>query len=268
MFKTQREWFHCKVNIKNVSTDTPTMDGLKRKVLQTRQEIEKADIKEKYFRKLLRRQGERAILAEMEADGLKNRIKEIEAQIAKLNEKHYQVSIGVEAKNLEADDSEKDRKNMECKEYDHSDQIALLEDRVADVVRIVDEKEIKLEEAKSRFNESKANLTAANERAEAGETKIVLLEEEIHSMCKSLYTLERKAERRFKRNDYFQDKVEDLDIRRKNALLRADESQHEARLLQMQADKLSESFSREKKRVAFYKRELEDAQADLNIARN
>lgn len=30
----------------------------------------------------------------------------------------------------------------------------------------------------------------------------------------------------------------------------------------------AESLSREKKRIAFLKRELEDAQADLNIARN
>ncbi|KXJ15721.1 myosin heavy chain [Exaiptasia diaphana] len=244
------------------------MESLKRKVLQTRQEIEKADIKEKYFRKLLRRQGERATLAEMEADGLKNRIKEIESQIAKINDKTYQISLGVQAKNLEADDSEKDRKGMESKEFEHSDQIALLEDRVADVVRIVEEKEIKLEEAKFRFNESKANLQAAVERAETNENKIVALEDEVHSTCKALYTFERKTERRFKKNDYLEDKIEDLDLRRRNAILRADDSQREAKRLQMQADKLSESLSREKKRVAFLKRELEDAQADLNIARN
>lgn len=215
------------------------MESLKRKVLQTRQEIEKADIKEKYFRKLLRRQGERATLAEMEADGLKHRIKEMEGQIAKINDKTYQISLGVQAKNLEADDSEKDRKGMESKEFEHSDQIALLEDRVADVVRVVEEKEIKLEEAKFRFNESKANLEAAIGRAETNENKIVALEDEVHATCKELYTFERKTERRFKKNDYLEDKIEDLDMRRRNAILRADDSQREAKRLQMQADKLS-----------------------------
>ncbi|XP_031573410.1 tropomyosin-1-like [Actinia tenebrosa] len=244
------------------------MEGLKRKVVQTRQEIEKAEIKEKYFRKLLRRQGERAIIAEMEADGLRNRIKDIEARIEKLNDKTYQVSLGVQAKSLENDDSEKDRKTMEGKEYDHSDQIALLEDRVADVVRDVDEKEIRLEEAKRRLTETKANLASANDRAEEADKKISILENEIHSMCKDLYTLERKAERRFKRNDYFADKVEELDLRRRNAILRADDSQIEGKQLQNQCDKVSNSLSREKKRVAFMKRELEDALADLNIARN
>lgn len=215
------------------------MEGLKRKVLQTRQEIEKAEIKEKYFRKLLRRQGERAILAEMEASGLKHCIKEIEEKIAKLNDKTYQLSLGLHAKNLEADDSEKDRKTMENKEYDHSDQISLLEDRVADVVRTMEEKEIKLEEAKSRLNESKASLTAATQRAEENEKKIGQLEEEVHSTCKSLYTLERKTERRFKKTDYMADKIEDLDIRRRNAILRTDDSQRDAKQLQTQADKLS-----------------------------
>lgn len=243
------------------------MEGLKKQVLLTRQEIDKADIKEKYFRKLLRRQGERAILAEMEADGLKNRIKEIEAQIAKLNDKTCSLSLRYEAKNLEADDSEKDRKTMENKEYDHSDQISLLEDKIAERVRIVEEKEIRLEEAKSRFNESKESLAVNKQRAEDRETQIVHLEEEVDSMCKSLYTLERKAERKFKKNDYSQDKVEDLEIRSRNAILRSDECQRDAKLLQNQADKLSNSLSREKKRVAFLKRELEDAQADLNIAR-
>lgn len=218
------------------------MDGLKRKVVQTRQEVEKAEIKEKYFRKLLRRQGERAILAEMEADGLKNRIKDVEAKINKINDKTYQISLGVQAKSLEADDSEKDRKTMEGKEYDHSDQIALLEDRVADVVRDVDEKEIKLEEAKRRLNETKANLAAANERADEAEQKIGVLENDIHSMCKDLYTLERRAERRFKRNDYFGDKVEELDLRRRNAILRADDSQIESKQLQNQCDKASSKY--------------------------
>nr|ABF51019.1 tropomyosin 3 [Nematostella vectensis] len=240
------------------------MDVLKKKVVQTRQEIEKAENKERYIRKLLRLTSERATLAEMEADGLKNRIKEMEKQIERVNARTERLGQGLTAKESEADDSEKDRKAMEGKEYDHSDQIALLETRCADMMRLVDEKEIRLEEAKFRRNEARAGLVEALKRGNAGEQKIAELEQEIERLCFEQYKLEKKGELLYKRKDYFESKIEDLQERYRNAIIRGDNDLGESKLLEKQKDRLYNELVRQKKRVAFLSRELEDALADLN----
>ena len=107
--------------------------------MQMQKDIEDTENRRKGLNRLHKKVEERANIAEAEARSLQSRIKQANQNYEKCCTKLSEKEGRLHATGEEADDSEKARKELEVKEFDNVDSIALTERKLADATRHAEE---------------------------------------------------------------------------------------------------------------------------------
>ncbi|KRT81617.1 hypothetical protein AMK59_4961, partial [Oryctes borbonicus] len=93
-----------------------------------------------------------------------------------------------------------------------------------------------------------ADLERAEERAEAGESKIVELEEELRVVGNNLKSLEVSEEKANQREEEYKNQIKNLTTRLKEAEARAEFAERSVQKLQKEVDRLEDELVAEKER--------------------
>merc|ERR1711915_592500 len=146
------------------------LDVLKKKMRQTKEEMEKykeesEDMARKLQVEIMRREE-----AEGEVAALNRRIQLLEEDLERSEERLATATQKLAEASHAADESERIRKALENKNNMEDDRVAILEAQLAQAKLIA-------EEADKKLAMVEADLERAEERAETGESKIVELEE-------------------------------------------------------------------------------------------
>lgn len=229
-----------------------------------RHDIENADEKYKLVRRELKLATERADQSEAEAASLRRK-KEVCIENLERVEEAYEVRVlRIKAQEEVADDSEKERKVLEQTEYDNNDQLAVLAIKVRQAKQQAEEVERKLKEAQERLRVMQNEHGKAHNRFNSADTKIGFLEEEYDIGMRGLMKKEWREQSNIRKEDIYEDKIDFLESKYSHTVIRGDDLEQEARVLEIQRDKMKGRLLRQKKKLDAQRRELEDAVADLN----
>ena len=214
------------------------MEVLKKRVMQMRLDIENADEKYKVIRRELKLATERADQSEAEAEGLKRK-KKVNIENLEKTEEAFEIKIlRIKAQEEVSDDSEKERKVLEQAEYDHNDQLAVLSVKVIQAKKHADEVEQKLKEAVERLKVVQKENSKALNRVNTADSKIAYLEEECDIGMRTLMKKEWQEQGHIRKEDIYEDKIEFLETKYRHTVVRADDLDQDARVLETQKEKL------------------------------
>jgi len=107
-------------------------------------------------------------------------------------------------------------------------------------------------------------LERAEERAEAGENKIVELEEELRVVGNNLKSLEVSEEKALQREDTFEEQIRVLTSRLKEAETRAEFAERSVQKLQKEVDRLEDELVHEKEKYKAISEELDQTFQELS----
>ncbi|XP_055613107.1 tropomyosin-like isoform X9 [Uranotaenia lowii] len=108
-----------------------------------------------------------------------------------------------------------------------------------------------------------ADLERAEERAEAGEGKIVELEEELRVVGNNLKSLEVSEEKATQREETYGGQVRVLDQRLKEAEARAEFAERSVQKLQKEVDRLEDELMNERSKNKMLQEEMEATLHDI-----
>ncbi|CAH2016149.1 unnamed protein product [Acanthoscelides obtectus] len=108
-----------------------------------------------------------------------------------------------------------------------------------------------------------ADLERAEERAEAGESKIVELEEELRVVGNNLKSLEVSEEKANQREEEYKNQIKNLTTRLKEAEARAEFAERSVQKLQKEVDRLEDELVAEKERYKEIGDDLDTAFVEL-----
>ncbi|KAL6427184.1 hypothetical protein ACFW04_008668 [Cataglyphis niger] len=108
-----------------------------------------------------------------------------------------------------------------------------------------------------------ADLERAEERAEAGESKIVELEEELRVVGNNLKSLEVSEEKATQREETFEGQVKILDSQLKEAEARAEFAERSVQKLQKEVDRLEDDLAAEREKNKMLQEEMEATLHDI-----
>merc|ERR1711910_267503 len=148
------------------------LDVLKKKMRQTKEEMEKykeesEDMARKLQVEIMRREE-----AEGEVAALNRRIQLLEEDLERSEERLATATQKLAEASHAADESERIRKVLENKSNTEDDKVAVLEQQLAQAKLIAEEADKKYEEVARKLAMVEADLERAEERAETGESKI------------------------------------------------------------------------------------------------
>jgi len=109
-----------------------------------------------------------------------------------------------------------------------------------------------------------ADLERAEERAEAGENKIVELEEELRVVGNNLKSLEVSEEKALQREESYEEQIRVLTQRLKEAETRAEFAERSVQKLQKEVDRLEDELVHEKEKYKAISEELDQTFQELS----
>ncbi|KRY29330.1 Tropomyosin, partial [Trichinella spiralis] len=164
--------------------------------------------------------------AEAEVAALNRRIQLLEEDLTRAEERLKIATEKLEEASKAADESERVRKALENRFEIEDDRCTQLE-KLAMV---------------------EADLERAEERAEAGENKIVELEEELRVVGNNLKSLEVSEEKALQREDSYEEHIRQLSQRLKEAETRAEFAERSVQKLQKEVDRLEDDAANHRAR--------------------
>ncbi|XP_055613103.1 tropomyosin-like isoform X5 [Uranotaenia lowii] len=108
-----------------------------------------------------------------------------------------------------------------------------------------------------------ADLERAEERAEAGEGKIVELEEELRVVGNNLKSLEVSEEKANQREEEYKNQIKTLTTRLKEAEARAEFAERSVQKLQKEVDRLEDELMNERSKNKMLQEEMEATLHDI-----
>uniref|UniRef100_A0A1E1W0J5 Tropomyosin n=2 Tax=Pectinophora gossypiella TaxID=13191 RepID=A0A1E1W0J5_PECGO len=108
-----------------------------------------------------------------------------------------------------------------------------------------------------------ADLERAEERAEAGESKIVELEEELRVVGNNLKSLEVSEEKANQREEEYKNQIKTLTTRLKEAEARAEFAERSVQKLQKEVDRLEDDLVAEREKSKLLQEEMEATLHDI-----
>ncbi|KRY29329.1 Tropomyosin, partial [Trichinella spiralis] len=187
--------------------------------------------------------------AEAEVAALNRRIQLLEEDLTRAEERLKIATEKLEEASKAADESERGRKSMETRSMQDEERANLLETQVLQAKLIAEEADRKYEEVVARkLAMVEADLERAEERAEAGENKIVELEEELRVVGNNLKSLEVSEEKALQREDSYEEHIRQLSQRLKEAETRAEFAERSVQKLQKEVDRLEDDAANHRAR--------------------
>jgi len=201
--------------------------------------------------------------SELEISALQRRIFLITEDHAKTEERLKQISEQLAEKSKQADESENGRKKFESLGFENDEKIALLEKQLAEALLIAADADKRFDETNRRLAIMEVDLERTEDRAEAAETKILELEEELKVVGNNMKALEISEQEAIQREESYAEQIKECTTRLKEAEQRADLGERTMAKLQKEVDRLEEELLEEKDKYKDMSDELEQTLNDL-----
>ncbi|KRY29327.1 Tropomyosin, partial [Trichinella spiralis] len=249
IFFKQKTTKMSKVAAAKDSQQTSLLDMLKMKMRQAREEAENAKDDADEAKRKFEEEHKKREEAEAEVAALNRRIQLLEEDLTRAEERLKIATEKLEEASKAADESERGRKSMETRSMQDEERANLLETQVLQAKLIAEEADRKYEEVVARkLAMVEADLERAEERAEAGENKIVELEEELRVVGNNLKSLEVSEEKALQREDSYEEHIRQLSQRLKEAETRAEFAERSVQKLQKEVDRLEDDAANHRAR--------------------
>jgi len=201
--------------------------------------------------------------SELEISALQRRIFLITEDHAKTEERLKAISEQLAEKSKQADESENGRKKFESLGFENDEKIALLEKQLAEALLIAADADKRFDETNRRLAIMEVDLERTEDRAEAAETKILELEEELKVVGNNMKALEISEQEAIQREESYAEQIKECTTRLKEAEQRADLGERTMAKLQKEVDRLEEELLEEKDKYKDMSDELEQTLNDL-----
>jgi len=201
--------------------------------------------------------------SELEISALQRRVYLITEDHAKTEERLKAITEQLTEKSKQADESENGRKKFESLGFENDEKIALLEKQLAEALLIAADADKRFDETNRRLAIMEVDLERTEDRAEAAETKILELEEELKVVGNNMKALEISEQEAIQREESYAEQIKECTTRLKEAEIRADMGERTLTKLQNEVDRLEEELMEEKDKYKDMSDELEQTLNDL-----
>ncbi|CAK9299732.1 unnamed protein product [Gordionus sp. m RMFG-2023] len=144
------------------------------------------------------------------------------------------------------------------------EKVDVLETQLKEAQYIAEEADRKYDEVMRKLTILESDNERAEERAAAGEAKIVELEEELRVVGNNLKSLEVNEEKASQREDSYDEQLRELTARLKDAETRAEFSERSVLKLQKEVDRLEDELVHEKEKYKAVSEELDHTFQELS----
>jgi len=201
--------------------------------------------------------------SELEISALQRRVYLITEDHAKTEERLKAITEQLTEKSKQADESENGRRKFESLGFENDEKIAVLEKQLAEALLIAADADKRFDETNRRLAIMEVDLERTEDRAEAAETKILELEEELKVVGNNMKALEISEQEAIQREESYAEQIKECTARLKEAEQRADMGERTLAKLQKEVDRLEEELLEEKDKYKDMSDELEQTLNDL-----
>lgn len=201
--------------------------------------------------------------SELEVGGLQRRINLTETELEQMESRLKEVSAQLAIASHNSDESEKGRKTFEASGIEDDEKISNLEKQFIEAQQIADEADKRYDESARRFAIMEVDLERTEDRADAAETKLAELEEELKVVGNNMKMLEISEQEALSREESYDEQIREMSTRLKEAEERADLGDRTMTKLQKEVDRLTEECNDQKEKYKNISEELEQTLNDL-----
>lgn len=201
--------------------------------------------------------------SELEVGGLQRRINLTETELEQMEVRYKEISAQLASASHNSDESEKGRKTLETKGIDDDEMIGNLEKAFIEAQTIADEADKRYDESARRYAIMEVELERTEDRADAAETKLAELEEELKVVGNNMKMLEISEQEALSREESYDEQIRELSGRLKETEERADTADRNMTKLQKEVDRLEEELTEQKDKYNNISEELEQTLNDL-----
>lgn len=239
------------------------LDVLRKKIRQTKEDMEKfKDECEEYHMKL-QNEVKRREEAESEVASLNRRIRLLEENLDRSEERLKAATVKLSESSRVADESERTRKAMENRTQMEDDRVAILEDQLSRAKLTAEEADKKYEEIARKLVLMEHDLDRSEQQNELSEDKIFVLQEELRIVGNNLKSLEVSEEKSTQKEETFECQIKGLDQQLKEALARAELAERCVQKLQKEVYRLEENLLNERGKNKVLQEEMESTLHDI-----
>ncbi len=195
---------------------------------------------EDLFHVTTRLEDKEKVLSTAEADvaNLSRRILLVEDEVQRSEERLGKAVKDLCTESQRADNTIRSRQRLEQEQTMHEESIDTIESQLKEARFMLSESERKYEDISRKLGRMESDLERSNERAEAGENKIIQLEDELKVVGNNLQQLEVAEEKANKREEAYQKQIHDLMERLKAAETRAENAEMNIQRLNIRVDQV------------------------------
>ena len=135
------------------------------------------------------------LAAEAEFNRLNRRVQELEEDLETTETKFVLASQKLDKAATTADDSDRMKKVLENRAAEDEKKLVRLADELKEAQKMAEDADRKYDDTQKKMGECERNLEVSEERASAGEFKIIELEEELKVVANNLKSLEVSEEK-------------------------------------------------------------------------
>jgi len=201
--------------------------------------------------------------SELEVGGLQRRINLTETELEQMEVRYKEISAQLASASHNSDESEKGRKTLETQGIDDDEMIGNLEKAFIEAQTIADEADKRYDESARRYAIMEVELERTEDRADAAETKLAELEEELKVVGNNMKMLEISEQEALSREESYDEQIRELSGRLKETEERADTADRNMTKLQKEVDRLEEELTEQKDKYNNISEELEQTLNDL-----
>merc|ERR1711902_161822 len=177
-------------------------------------------------------------VAEGEIQALKRKIALLEDELERSDSKGTITSKELSEASALADSINKAIKVLETKNMIDEQRIEISENQLKEAKQMVEESDIKYDEVARKLAMVEGDLDRAVERADAGESKIVDLEEELRQIGENLKALEVAEEKAQQREEEYKKQIKQLSEKFKSAESRSEYGEKLVQKLNLRIDNI------------------------------
>jgi len=201
--------------------------------------------------------------SELEVGGLQRRINLTETELEQMESRLKSITAQLTNASHSSDESEKLRKQFEMQGIDDDEKIGNLEKSFLEAQAIADEADKRYDESSRRFAIMEVELERTEDRADAAETKLAELEEELKVVGNNMKMLEISEQEALSREESYDEQIREMSGRLKETEERADTADRVMTKLQNEVERLEEELKDQREKYQNISDELETTLNDL-----
>ena len=247
----------------NIGSGTSLVAVLKKKMLDTKEEVEKVKENIQDMSRIIQIEVEQKENAFVEINKLEEKLAFLDEDLAKKREMIKEANDKTTELGKESEESLRIARVLKNKTSNEDDKVALLEKELEQAVLIEREAESKYEEVIRKLGIVESKLENVEKRAESCEDQKVKLEDELKVLCSSLKSVECSKDKASNKEEAYNDKIKIMMAKCKEVEGRAEVSEKAVGKLQDDVDRLEGTLEEVVVKNKKAEEEMESAFQDL-----